>query len=262
MEIQRLNVISTGWGMQSSALYFMSSIGVIPRADIAVFADTGAEHPKTLEYVEFAIDWAKRNDGIPIRVIRNRNILDDIRKSKDGNRVASIPAFTANEGMVRRQCTSEYKIDQVMQGVREEYGLSKGQRMKPTNIWIGISTDEASRMKIATGHNLTNVYPLIDARMSRGDCKKWLADNGFPVPIKSSCVFCPYHSNDTWKSLKENYPELFSIAIEVDGIIRKPIGRMVEERFLHRSLMPIDEAYLGEDQVNMFENECEGYCGL
>lgn len=257
-----MDVISTGWGMQSSALYFMSSIGVIPRADVAVFADTGAEHPKTLEYVEFAIDWAKRNDGIPIHVIRNRNILDDIRRSRDGSRIASLPTFTANGGMVMRQCTGEYKIDQVMQGIRKIYGLKKGQRMKPTNIWIGISTDEASRMKVATGHNLTNKYPLIDEMMSRGDCKKWLSDNNFPTPIKSSCVFCPYHSNDTWQALKTNEPELFDIAIEVDEIIRKPIGNMNEERFLHRSLKPIGEAYFGEDQINLFENECEGYCGL
>ena len=32
--------------------------------------------------------------------------------------------------------------------------------------------------------------------------------------------------------------------------------------YLHRSLKPLDEVYLQEDQGNLFENECEGHCGI
>ena len=40
-----LKVISLGVGIQSTAVYLMSSIGYkIPRADVAIFADPGAEH--------------------------------------------------------------------------------------------------------------------------------------------------------------------------------------------------------------------------
>jgi hypothetical protein len=257
-----MEIVSVGWGIQSSCLYFMSSLGIIPRADHAIFADTGAEHPKTLEYLDYAIEWMKENNGIPIHVVSDRNILDDIRKSVSGSRVASIPVFTGNEGKLRRQCTGEYKIDQVKKKIREIYGLKKGQNMKPTEMWIGISTDEATRMKDSELHNIENKYPLIDEMMSRGDCIKWLAANGFEVPIKSSCVFCPFHSNSAWVEIKNNEPESWETAKEVDNIIRKPTGNIREERFLHRSLKPIDESYLGEDQTNLFENECEGYCGI
>jgi len=38
-----MKVISLGLGVQSTALYYMSSMGELPRADYAIFADTGGE---------------------------------------------------------------------------------------------------------------------------------------------------------------------------------------------------------------------------
>jgi hypothetical protein len=37
------NVLSLGMGVQSTAIYLMSSLGELPRLDFAVFADTGRE---------------------------------------------------------------------------------------------------------------------------------------------------------------------------------------------------------------------------
>ena len=51
-----LKVISLGMGVQSTAMYMMSSRNTIERADHAVFSDPGAESPRTYEIMEFLKD--------------------------------------------------------------------------------------------------------------------------------------------------------------------------------------------------------------
>ena len=43
-------VISLGLGQQSTAMYLMSSVGFIERADFAVFADPGSESKATYKW--------------------------------------------------------------------------------------------------------------------------------------------------------------------------------------------------------------------
>ena len=87
-------------------------------------------------------------------------------------------------------------------------------------------------------------------------------DSVTPIPVKSSCVFCPYHSNRTWREIKENYPEEWKKVIKVDKAIRDSSKRGDQDQlFLHRSLKPIEEAYLQEDQEELFMCE-EGFCGI
>ena len=44
--------ISLGLGVQSTALYYMSSLGELPRVDAAIFADLGREKIETMKYME------------------------------------------------------------------------------------------------------------------------------------------------------------------------------------------------------------------
>ena len=72
-----LKVISLGMGVQSTALYLMSSMGYkVPRADVAIFADPQAEHYKTYDMLEWLLKWQEDNDGIPIVINKDSNILN------------------------------------------------------------------------------------------------------------------------------------------------------------------------------------------
>ena len=227
-----MKIISLGLGIQSTAMYLMSSLNHIDRADYAIFADPGAELPDTYRLWDYLKDWA------------------------------SIPAFTESQGMVRRQCTAEYKINVVVQEVRKLHGLKKYQRMKPTTMYLGISLDEIQRMKQSQLYNITYEYPLIDRKITRGDCIKFLEERSFHNIKKSSCTFCPFHNNKQWKEIKQNYPEEWEKVVMVDKAIRdKSKKGMRDKLYLHRSLKPIDEAYLQEDQEELFMCE-EGYCGI
>ena len=258
-----MKVISLGLGVQSTALYFLSSTKMIERADHAVFADPGAELPRTYEILEMLQEWAKYNDGIPIHVINERNLLQDILKKQNsqGARWASIPAFSESGGMVRRQCTGEYKIQPVIKKVRELHGLKPRQRMPKTEMWLGITLDEIQRMKESQLPRIDYKYPLIDQRMSRGDCMKVFERFSFPTPPKSSCTFCPYHSDKNWKDIKDNHPKEWEQCVEVDNAIRDSSKRGLKDKmYLHRSLIPLERIEFA-DQQELFMCE-EGFCGL
>jgi hypothetical protein len=258
-----MKIISLGLGVQSTAMYFLSSVNMIERADYAVFADPGAELPRTYEILEMLQDWAKYNNGIPIHVTNERNLLQDIMKAQNsrGVRLASIPAFTESGGMIMRQCTGEYKIQPVIKKVRELHGLKPRQRMPKTEMWLGITLDEIQRMKISQLPRINYIYPLIEQRMSRSDCMKTFKRFNFPIPPKSSCVFCPYHSDKNWKEIKEKLPEEWEKCVEIDNTIRDATKKGLNDKlYLHRSLTPLEKVQFA-DQQELFMCE-EGFCGL
>ena len=115
---------------------------------------------------------------------------------------------------------------------------------------------------------ITNSYPLIDAGMRRCDCVKLLEELGLPVPKKSSCVFCPYHSDEYWAELKQDHPEEFNKAVQFDRAIRNMTKSGVRNPvYLHRSLRPLDEIDLvARTRRPLFDrgmlDECDGMCGV
>ena len=80
-------------------------------------------------------------------------------------------------GIGRRQCTAEFKIQPIRRKIRELAGLKPRQRAPKGLLisqWLGISTDEITRMKQAPDPWIENRFPLIDdLRMSRSDCLAW-----------------------------------------------------------------------------------------
>ena len=260
-----MKIIALGMGLQSTCLYLMSSKGEFERADHAIFSDPGAEHPDTYKLIEYLKEWEKYNNGIPIHIVSKnlyQDILDNVNST--GQRWAGIPAFTENKGMIRRQCTNEYKIQPLTQKIRELYGLKRHKRMPMTEVWLGITVDEAQRMKDSPLPRVNNRYPFMELMMNRNDCKEYFEKRNFPVPVKSSCVFCPYKSDKNWVDMKKNSPESFKQAVKCDHAIRDSSKRGIKDKiYLHRSLKPLDEVIFdAENQFDLFGEECEGHCGI
>jgi hypothetical protein len=268
-----LTYLSFGAGVQSTALLVMSNLSLsdCPRADVAIFADTGDEPSWVYEQVERMTAWSK----IPVVVVTAGCIsADTVARHRGGRtRFAAIPAFTMGSdgraAMLRRQCTREYKIEPIEKHVRGMFGLAKGQRAKgrvQAKALIGISLDEATRMKPSRTAWVENLYPLVDAGMRRSDCIKLILAQGLPEPKKSSCVFCPYHGDEFWRGMKKNYPVEFEKAASFDENIRDMSKSGVKGQvFLHRSLVPLRVIDF-DRQFRMFpdleDEECEGSCFL
>jgi hypothetical protein len=264
-----LTVISLGVGVQSSTMALMSAKGVLPKVDCAIFADTGYEPKKVYEYLE----WIKTQLPFPVYTVEKGNIKDDMLNSiSNGTRFLVAPFYTKNsitgkKGMVMRQCTNDYKIQPIRKKIRELCNINYGKHFpkdKYVDQWIGISTDEISRMKPARDKYINNVHPLIDLKMSRKDCLKWMSENAFPLPEKSACICCPFHDDKYWYFMKHNRPEEFADAVEFDKKIRRGSRKQDDELFTHRKCIPLDEVNfdIKTDQPDMFNNECEGMCGV
>ena len=139
--------------------------------------------------------------------------------------------------------------------------------------WIGISLDEVTRIKPARDPWYRNEWPLVDARMSRHDCLRWMEKNGFPAPPRSACSYCPFHSDDEWRRLRSKEPEAFAEAVRVEKALQQmhknpthPGERMSGVAYLHESLVPLDQVDFSTDvdhgQQELFQQECEGMCGI
>ena len=275
--MKRLTVISLGGGVQSSVLALMASQGdldAIP--DCAIFADTHWEPPSIYDH----LDWLEGQLNFPLYVVDNgRSLREDVKalvNHSGARNYVDIPVYLKGrdgqgDGIGRRQCTDNYKIRPVRRRIRELLGLARGQRVPAgtsVELWLGISTDEAMRMKDSRDRWMENRYPLIEARMSRRDCLDWWAARYPNRPLeRSACVGCPFQSRQRWVETKGRWPDLFAETVEIDANLR---GRLafVKEPYLHPRRIPLAEAVARDESQGTlplgdgFGNECEGHCGL
>jgi hypothetical protein len=279
------DIQSNGLGQQSIALYLMSSVGVLPRLDYSIFADPGREKKETYEYLKWLKDWQRKNKGVPLICTGKKTLYSDLIKGTNStsDRVASIPAFTKNPdgsvGQLRRQCTYEYKILEFNRAIRKLLKIPT-ENFPATRIYMGITIEELDRMEIPEIRKFINVYPFVgydidragkfqqnqylEKQYSRADCVKWLVDNGFPVPPKSSCTFCPFFKDSDWLNLKTNEPKEWKAVVKLDYAIRNSSKKGVESPiFLHRSCKPLDKVDFKENQQILFDSDCKGsYCNV
>ena len=245
-----VHIISLGAGVQSSTMALMAAHGEIePMPAFAVFADTQDEPEKVYEWLK----WLTAALPFPVYTTTLSKLSDDLFKWGQ----SQIPAFTAAGGLGKRQCTKHWKIVPVNREIRARTG-TKGQRLPDgfACVWKGISTNEVHRAKTDRERWITARFPLLELRMNRHDCKQWMAKNGYPEPPRSACVFCPYHNNREWAELKRDPVEWAKVRAVEDRLMERG-------EFLHPSAQPLDEVDFGDTgQLDLFNNECEGMCGV
>ena len=263
-----LVVISLGAGVQSSTMALMAANGELPKPDCAIFADTGYEPKAVYRYLEFL----KKVLPYPIYNVSKGNIRDDMLAARGTTDFVVAPFFTqetitGKKGMIMRQCTNDYKIQPIKKKIRELCGVGYKKHFpkdKYVEQWIGISKDEIQRMKPARDKYILNRHPLIELNMSRQDCINYLNKNKIPLPEKSACIVCPFHDDKYWQFMKTKRPEEFADAVELDKEIRTISRNPNIKNYTHKSCKPLDEVNFNpdENQLNMFNNECEGMCGV
>jgi len=266
--INNLRILSLGAGVQSSTLALMINKGEVSMVDAAIFADTGGEPKAVYDWLE----WLTKQLSYSVYIVSKGNLREDTINAVNGKyKFLTIPVFsvdkkTGKKGLLRRQCTNDYKIQPVNQKVRNLLGLEKGEKRKKGTVvqmLMGISMDEIYRVKPNRVKYINNNYPLIDLKMSRKDCMEWMEKNKYPKPPRSACTFCPFHSNEEWRHVKENKEEWAQV-VEFDKLIRTGT-KTDDEVFLHKDCLPIDQVNLEDkkdNQIDLFNNECEGMCGI
>ena len=252
-----MRVLSLGAGVQSSTLLLMAEHGEVV-IDAAVFADTQWEPQAVYDHLA----WLESVSHLPIHRVSDGNIREDFF-GRPG--FAALPLHLTSErgtkAQLRRQCTAQYKVRPIQRLIRSGGATAKA----PVSMLIGISLDEAHRMREPRVRYVQHVYPLVDMRMSRGDCLAWLDRHGYPQPPKSACIGCPFQGNARWRDRKLNQPEEWADAVAFDSAIRA-VSRIKGDVYLHASLQPLEMVDLrnahDRGQMDLFGEECSGLCGV
>lgn len=265
----RLRVLSLGAGVQSTTLALMATHGEIEPPDCAIFADTQWEPAAVYRH----LDWLESVLPFPVRRVTAGDIRQGIRdrRTTTGGRYAAVPWHIINPdgsaAMGRRQCSSEYKLAPIMREIRALLGKSGRAYIAPgtVDVLLGISLDEAHRMRASRQRYMVNHYPLVDLGMRRWDCLRWLERHGYPKPDKSACIGCPFHDNAYWRRMRDTSPGEWQDAVQADRELRRGDARgMRGIEYMHRSCVPLDQVDLSLDtrQADLFGNDCEGMCGV
>jgi len=274
--------LSLGAGVQSSTIALMAKHGEItPMPDAAIFADTQAEPASVYRWLE----WLERQLPFPVHRVSRGDLTAEsliIRERKDKTGYWSkslVPAFIGNQdgtrGIMGRQCTYSYKVEQLERAARRLGNVKRGQKAVTVTQWIGISWDEIQRIKASRVPWSQHRWPLVELRMGRRDCLRWMEEHGYPKPPRSACVYCPFHSDKEWRRLRDDEPEEFARAVKFEKDIQEVKSKTERMRgvpFLHPSLVPLDQVDFRTDiergqlslwlEEQSFGNECEGLCGV
>lgn len=279
LSLPMMRVISLGWGVQSFALAAMSALGVLPKVDAAVHADTGHERAETYALAEKWTPWLEER-GVRVVTVRGGRSLMGMEGVGEG--YTSIPAYTTRlaetgeeKGMLRRQCTGDWKIDPIRRWCSAEL-KRRGLKKSPDIVeqWLGITLDEVLRIKPSGVKYVTLTYPFVEELdepteinrcWTRGMVIRWLRETGLEIPVKSSCVFCPYRDSQTWREIKLNGNGDWEKAIAADEAIRHE--RPGYLCYVNRQRKPLDECDFRnqEDHGQMMlwdAEECSGMCFL
>ena len=189
--VRHLLGLSGGKDSSALAIYLRDKV---PEMEY-FFADTGAELPETLEFIELLEDYL----GKPIVRLNAAKSFEYYLKL-NGNFLPTAKT---------RWCTSELKIRPFEEYVGNDTAIT----------YVGIRADEPYRQGyLSTKPNISARYPFVEDGLNKEDVFEILRASGLGVPkyyewrSRSGCYFCFFQRKEEWVELAERYPELFEKA--------------------------------------------------
>jgi hypothetical protein len=214
--------------------------GRISRPDLIVIADTGREVASTWETLA-----KMRERGFDIHVAPHTLSRVDLY-ALNGDLL--IPAYTRPAGRLGGFCSNEWKQRVVRRWLR-------AQGVKACDLYMGISMDEAHRMKPSGLQWMRHVYPLLDLGVTRAQCIEAIRAVGWGVPPKSRCFMCPHQSPSEWAELPASEK---ARAVELEAAIQRKDSNV----YLNNSRLPLPEALTNLSGQELPVDGCDsgGYC--
>lgn len=217
-----MNIVSFGGGTNSAALLIGLYKHKIP-IDLITFADTGAEHPHTYQFIEIINQWLAEHGMPQITVVQyvdrygNRLSLET-----ECLRSHTLPSIAYGH----KRCSQKHKIAP-QEKFCNHYAPCREvwQRGEKVNRYIGYDAGEHYRsdkilLRDLADPKYSKWYPLMEWGWDREACIRTIEAAGLPQPGKSSCFFCPSMRAEEIIDLRERYPELFRRALALEDNAR------------------------------------------
>jgi hypothetical protein len=247
--------LSYGGGKQTVAIITLILEGKLPKPDLIVMADTSREVSTTFDYLNQIVQPALKTIGLQVEICGHEYANCDISKGDVPRKQAMLlPAFTRQNGSIGKMptfCSNEWKQRPIRRWLKD-HGVTD------TEVWLGISLDEAERMSSSGLKWYRHVYPLIEILpMHRSQCVTQIQHFGWPVPHKSRCWMCPNQSPEAWKQEKRLDNGDFEKAVQLENEVRKSDPDI----YFHPLAIPLERAVeQSEQQSDMFDGCDSGYC--
>jgi 3'-phosphoadenosine 5'-phosphosulfate sulfotransferase (PAPS reductase)/FAD synthetase len=239
--------ISFSGGVESTAMCLLYGKGAT-----AIFADTGAEHKKMyerLDYIEQMLKVYHNGDFEVIRIkanVKSKGIyVDSLTDYIKRMNYFPSPRF--------RFCTGKFKIEPI-----DNFLSDKGE----VQLMIGLNYDEKdSRVgNYLKGKNIEYKYPLVDDKHDRDYCQDLLEHYGlepnFPAYMeRGGCKYCPFKS-------KKEYRAMVHLAIdEIEEVsdLEESIQDNRNKFFRIKSDMPSIRNFIDIEKHNLFGNQSKFY---
>lgn len=237
-------LVSFGAGINSTAMLIgMRDRGIIP--DAILFADTGGEKPETYEFVGKMQMWTLRELGQQIFVVSHPK-GDTLRDScfRNGTLPSKAYGFPGCSVKFKHQFMESWdKRFYPDMDVIKAIGYHAGETRR--------SNVESKLRYESRPWNYLYRYFLREWGWKQEHCEQAILREGFSIPLKSACYFCP--SSKAWEViwLAKNHPDLAADAVAMErqaksyhaerGDVTKGLGRKWSWEELLKNSKPMEE---------------------
>ena len=296
-----MKIVSFGGGVQSTALAILAATGKI-EVDAFVFCDTGFEQSIVFDFLEKHTLPLLNHVGIPFYTAKTEEYAGTLHGETTFGSFLLPPFFIGDgDGDAKNKqpafCSSKWKADVFNKFCEKEFGAKK------YDVSLGFSTDEKQRAasklmgekdyskfisaqydlfvdssdvdkklyaeierykKKNTPKKWRYNFPLLDLRMNRGDCVKIVQDTFNAPPPRSSCYFCPNHTQHEWRKVMSGSDRDKVIAIDekIRSSLNGYLNNADHKAFLTVECKPIAECEFDDKNEVIFSRLCAGGCFL
>lgn len=215
--------ISGGKDSAALAIYMRDKI---PEMEY-FFADTGAELPETLQFVDLMQNYLGKEI---VRLNAGRDF--DFYMKLHNNYLPSAQ---------QRWCTINLKLKPFEEFAGNDEVVQ----------YVGIRADEPERAGyLSSKPTITTRLPFREDGLVKEDIINILNDSGLGMPkyyewrSRSGCYFCFYQRKIEWIGLHENHPELFEVAKEYEKLDEK-----TGKRYTWSQNESLDEVLARKDEI-------------
>ena len=202
-----------------------------------IFANTGQEHEKTLEFVnrcdqEWGLNvvWIEPVVHYNEKKSSTHKIVDYHTATRDGSLFENMAKKYGIPSMPTPFCTRELKVNPMKSYVR-----SLDWKAGSYVTAIGLRSDEMDRVNENFEKELL-WYPLISLGVTKEKVRSWWASMPFDLDLPEhlgNCTWCWKKSLRKHLTLAKDYPELFEVPKMLEEKYRF-VGPTGQERFLFR----------------------------
>lgn len=239
--------------------------GNVIKPNYIIFADTKDESEMTYSQIYKVQEYVKKNYDQDIIItsknkyqLRDSEVIKLVKENKSsGNIYRSaeyadlyqnillfyqgvldktdiVPHWVVNSNgdigkLMGRQCTVVYKINAILKELRKQEQIDRFNAKKHRiNMYIGFTIDEISRVKESPSSYIDNIFPLVEMRMAKYDCIKYIENKLGFTPRSSVCGMCYANDFDRVYDLYKNDPKSWQRILKLDeAMANKPKNHRV-----------------------------------